>query len=183
MVALLHPGMEHLSSKQRGIYGKVGRSCSMGTAVNGRIKCWGAPVVFGPDLQIVGGKDSISKTESLSKESVKFTDSKEYALHSDIGPQLLFGRFLRAPNKRVCGPPQPPSKTGNEDRGDGSNKPIVVVKKFSDMPYHDKSNVIGGAIFMVSVFGLLTYLCVSWYRSGIDQRKKNEDGEDGRPEK
>jgi uncharacterized membrane protein (GlpM family) len=49
----------------------------------------------------------------------------------------------------------------------------VNIKKFSDMPYRDKSNVIAGALLLVGLFALLA----NW---AVSRDKKDESNDKGR---
>lgn len=56
--------------------------------------------------------------------------------------------------------PQSEREGSDGNRAEGGNRPLVVVKKFSDMPEPDKRRVIGGAIFVAGVIGLAAYLAI-----------------------
>jgi hypothetical protein len=68
------------------------------------------------------------------------------------------------------GLPQTPRKQGDKSGEERGQQPIVNIKKFSDMPYRNKSDVIAGAILLIGIFALVANLLV-----GRDKKYKPDN--------
>lgn len=99
----------------------------------------------------------------LHNDSVFEMDGMVPHISPQFALRCLFGMFERgvgyAPHFFV-GLPQGPSEGGDKRSRDRGNDTVVVIHKFSDLPYSVKSSVIAGALLLVSfvVIGAFAYV-------------------------
>jgi hypothetical protein len=90
----------------------------------------------------------------------KRRDPKVRALINAVVINLLRADFADALGSDV----EDGGKRRNYSGGGESERPFPRIKKFSEMPEGDKDNVIRGAIFVIGVLALFTYLAIQKWR-------------------
>jgi len=135
--------------------------------------------LVGGSLPVVLETDGYTRANLFRRIQV-FVSKELHAIKVEVGAQLGMRAVLAMPQLPFTSSPQLISGPPQAARENCDDKPVVEVKKFSDLDRQKKGEAISGALFLAYLFGWFTYLL--WRQTvGSDDNQETDRSRDKRP--